>query len=426
MKKIIKVIVAFVLIGCACLSLVSCQKNSSPTISVNSNGMVENSYTETSTPTYDNSGIGGDPYSSAAIFINDLFSQMQDYGYSMEVNSIQYALSDGESLPYDVIFCNTTYSDVDGNNTTEKFFALFDGNDYIGFFSNSTENVDEYLNIVQNVPYSHWNELDIESVLNDAGRDFVADGGVYKLYIPSMIDNKEIYNSNDLKITIVSYDSSSNKMEFQIENTSNKDWDFTIKSYAVNGIMVDTGLGTMSTNVPAGSIAKNTLEPDIELLSSFNMDQPEYFDFLFWTYDNSKMFKDFDTGQITVETDQYSQRYGITANPDASDSNFDFYGINDGGIYCFIKNNNDFYCSANFDDLKLNKYALQNGDYNFYDNYSFYILSDCWSVREIVLDSDFSLDEQLESISFSFPYEKNGSYSTEKRLKISMDLKKGD
>ena len=150
------------------------------------------------------------------------------------------------------------------------------------------------------------------------------------------IENKEIYNDNGLKITILDYNSQTNEMNLQYENTSSKDWDVTIKSYAVNGIMMDTGLGAASTNVPADSVAKNTFTPKTDYLSTYGLDTPVYFDFLFWAYDNSVNFKDFDTGQITVETDQFDHRYSFVTEPNAQANGFNFH---------YLSSNNNIYCA---------------------------------------------------------------------------------
>lgn len=370
--------------------------------------------------------VNSAPYSYAAALISDLYNNCMSSSDTIDVQYIKYVPSDGETY-YDTIEARITYLSDSGSYKTDNCYSTFENGEYDGFFFKETDGATNYASVLEGIPSTSWSDLDTAYVLDSVGCGYEASDDGFSMIHFAKIENKEIYNDNDLKITILDYNSQTNEMTLQYENTSNKDWDVTIKSYAVNGIMMDTGLGAARTNVPADSIAKNTFTPKTDYLSTYGLDTPVYFDFLFWAYDNSVNFKDFDTGQITVETDQFDQRYNFVTEPDAQSDGFDFHYLSsNGGIYCAIENTNDYYCSANIQDLKLNKIALQDGDYNFYDNYDFYILAGCSATQSIDLSDDFELGEDLESMSFSFEYRKKDDFSSEKREKISIDCKEGD
>lgn len=425
-KSVVFLMVLGVLCGCSSNQSTSgsvTQFKDGYIVSNTSSEVVSNSYAYATEYEKD---INSAPYSYAAALISDLYNNCMSGSDTIDVQYIKYVPSDGETY-YDTISARITYLSDSGNYRTDNCYSTFENGEYDGFFFKESDGAEDYASVLEEIPSASWSTLDTEYVLDSVGCGYETSDDGFSMMHFSKIENKEIYNDNGLKITILDYNSQTNEMNLQYENSSNKDWDVTIKSYAVNGIMMDTGLGAASTNVPADSIAKNTFTPKTDYLSTYGLDTPVYFDFLFWAYDNSVNFKDFDTGQITVETDQFDHRYSFVNEPDASKGGFDFHYLSShGDIYCAIQNNNDYYCSANIQDLKLNKTALQDDDYNFYDNYDFYILSGCWAHQNIDLSNDFDLGEDLESMSFSFEYRKNDDFSSEKREKISIDCKEGD
>lgn len=316
--------------------------------------------------------------------------------------------ADGDEINACSFFADNQLSDLylSGNEYDSIYSFIYDSEhkeseslncDYITMYLNS--------DIDLNLPIENQGN-DGSSVLSDEAPE------------PVTIEEQELYNDNGLKITATEYNEEANELEFTFENTSDLDLNISLKAYSVNNIMVDTGMLDLYVNLPSDSIAKGTLDVDFDEYSDMGYSL-EYMEFLFWAYNDEKSYKEFETGQLELKTSAFTEYHMLNRDPDVSSGGIDVViGDPDRSIDYLLYNDNNYYVCVDLDNIKLNKTAVQDKEYNFYDNFDFYILSKCCYLGEIELDDDFSFNEDLNSITFDLKTRENGDYFKESEQKI--------
>lgn len=233
----------------------------------------------------------------------------------------------------------------------------------------------------------------------------------------------KIYEGNDCIINLT--ESNEKNLNFEIENNSSKDLSFNIHSLSVNGIMTNCSIYTGSVDIP--SQKKGKMQIIIESEWKENIDNIEYMDMVFWVYDNSENFKDFDTGIIRLTTNYYTDEKEFEVNRDYQEENGLVIVCNSMDINAIsysIINKNDYTVETNLENCSLNEWAFEPG-------YSLHVFSDSAmssidgygiivfpnSMANVIVDISSFVDENniedIKSFEFSLDVIPNGDYFSE-------------
>lgn len=232
----------------------------------------------------------------------------------------------------------------------------------------------------------------------------------------STVENKDavfqngiIWQGNECIITLTG--ASKETLKFLIENNSSKDYSFNIHSLSVNGIMTDCNIYTMNTDIPSGK--KSNVELDIsEYTSEFS--NFEYAEMLFWVYDNSKSYKDFETEIIHIESDKFSgQSYFYNSEKKCETNGLTVLlgGLQNDKFNVYICNNNDYYVDVDIENLSFNGWAYDTS-YEF-DLHDVEIFPNSQIKLEMDIEPEFLHINNIEEIlncEFSINIRKYGDY----------------
>ncbi len=221
------------------------------------------------------------------------------------------------------------------------------------------------------------------------------------------IENTCIYNENNVSIYatgieegLLSYD-----IGIYIENNSTLNLGFNARAYGVNGVMTGNNIYEMDCDIAAGKKTNATINIDKSFLKDNNIDTIGYIDVLFWAYDNDQVFKSFDTGQVQIQTSNYSN---TQANYVTGDTIYNQNGIkidriaNDGDSATYaILNTTGNYFDFDVENITINDFTSSDIDY---DLMSVITLNGCQSIFKIKPSDDFMSANgigKIEKIEFS-------------------------
>lgn len=230
----------------------------------------------------------------------------------------------------------------------------------------------------------------------------------------------QIYEGNDCTISLVEGDEEN--LNFEIENRSSKDLSFYIHSLSINGIMVNYTDCIQSADTPSQKKGRMQVKFESEWMK--DIDNIEYIDVVFWAYDNSESFKDFDTGIIRLTTNNYTEEKEFEASGDYQEENgltIVCNSMDTNAISYSIINKNDYTIETNLENCSLNEWAFEPG-------YSLHVFSDSVmssidgfgiivfpnSMANVVVDisefvNDYNIDE-VKSFEFSLDVIPNDDY----------------
>ena len=215
-----------------------------------------------------------------------------------------------------------------------------------------------------------------------------------------IIDEQIIYSDNDVKISTTGNKSSGNDVEIgiYIENNSNLNLGFNAHSYAVNTIATKNNIFSMDVDVAAGKKANTTLKIKKSFLNEFDITDIKQIDVLFWAYDNDKLMKEFDTGQITLYTNKSDDNLKKIKGTEIYNSggiSVD-YLYNEGNDYTFVLHNNtDSYFDFDIENLSVNDYTITNVDF---DLRGINLLKNCQCLLTIKLRDDFIKENNIDDV----------------------------
>ena len=202
-----------------------------------------------------------------------------------------------------------------------------------------------------------------------------------------------------------------------IENKSQLNLGFNAHAWAANGIMSGNNIYDMDVDVAAGKKTNAILEIDEEALYGLPL---ETVDLLLWAYDNDKHVKEFDTGQIHIETNINS---GNKATIQGTEKIFEDSGINvsfhsnQGNSFFFvISNDSGGNITIDVEDVSINDFTSSNTDY---DLRGIELLNNCEVLCEIKVRDDFLAQndiDNIEVIEWNMNIRPNGSYMDEYKI----------
>lgn len=224
------------------------------------------------------------------------------------------------------------------------------------------------------------------------------------------ISETTIYEDNGIIIKAISNNSTSTEIaiDFYIENNSDLSLHICIHSSAINGIMCDNNIYEGSIDVAAGKKATTTYNIKISDLKDLNIKEIQYFEFLFWAYDNAKSYKSFETSILKVPTNHFTgESYQFVGKEVYNAQGISIKKLyNDANSITFVVNNtNNYYFEYNIEDISINDWSLDT-TYKL-EYYSKELFPDCSSIFTIHVDNDFLQKNSIDRIN-----------STEFKLKI--------
>ena len=230
-----------------------------------------------------------------------------------------------------------------------------------------------------------------------------------------LIEPSEIYNENDVVISLkeCNIDSGNMLVYFLIENNSSLNLGFNAHAYSINNIMTGNNIYDMDCDVAAGKKANAELKIKKGFLDKYNISTIKSLDILFWAYDNDKHFKEFDTGQITIKTNNYDETFNPISGKNIYDNNnirVDYIS-NNGNEYTYcITNNTGDYFDFDVENITINDYSSSDSDY---DLMSISCLNSCQAVFIIKANNDFmKLNDitNIQKVEFSLNIRPLGDY----------------
>jgi hypothetical protein len=231
-----------------------------------------------------------------------------------------------------------------------------------------------------------------------------------------------IYDNNGVKIYTKRAEQTDKtyNIYFYIENNSDLDLGFNAHSYAINKVNTDNNIYDMDCDVSCGKKANTVLEIDKTVLKKLNINEIKCIDILFWAYDNDKMYKSFDTGQITISTDLDDGIYNIYESQNIYENNgiiVKYLNNNENKYNFVLENNTTEYIDFDLENLTINDFTSSDKDYNLI---SVSVLQGCYSYFTISPDENFlKLNDinNIKKIEFNIeinPFESyEGSWKTE-------------
>ena len=206
-----------------------------------------------------------------------------------------------------------------------------------------------------------------------------------------------IYDDRDVKIDITGYEN--NNVCFYIENNSDKNYDFDMHSFAINGIMTNNNIYEMSCSVSSKSKANCKLD----IASNY----PAYcdgdiqnFDFHIWVYDVDTLMKDFDCGVIHVSVKGDKKNNTFVSGKTVLEQDglkFDLIELNSKSIVMAVTNTNDYLVEVDTKNVTINDWSLDTS-YDF-DSQDLQVLPNCQNVYTLKIDDEFLSENNIDTIS---------------------------
>lgn len=244
-----------------------------------------------------------------------------------------------------------------------------------------------------------------------------------------VINENLIYDNNGVKIYTKRAEQTDKtyNIYFYIENNSDLNLGFNAHSYAINKVNTANNIYEMDFDVSAGKKANGVLEIEKTVLKQLNISEIKCIDILFWAYDNDKMYKSFDTGQITISTDLDDGLYNFYSNESIYEKDgisVKYINNNDGKYNFVLENNTTEYIDFDVENLTINDFTSSDKDY---DLMRVSALQGCYSYFTIIPSEEFlkiNNIDVIEKIEFDItinPFESyKGNWKTET---ISIELK---
>ncbi len=221
------------------------------------------------------------------------------------------------------------------------------------------------------------------------------------------IENVCIYSANNVSIYATGIEESwiGYDIGIYIENNSALNLGFNARAYGVNGIMTGNNIYDMDCDIAAGKKTNATISIDKSFLEDNKIDTIGYIDVLFWAYDNDQVFKSFDTGQVQIQTSNYSntQAHYITGDTiyDQNGIKIDRIASEDGSMTYAILNNTGNYFDFDVENITVNDFTSSDIDF---DLMNVITLNGCQSVFKIKPSNEFMSTNglsKIEKIEFS-------------------------
>lgn len=238
------------------------------------------------------------------------------------------------------------------------------------------------------------------------------------------VEEKEIYNEHDVKITVKGLEIKDGKsiLKFELNNSSNKDYSICANTYSVNGLVAGTNeYGLNTSEVAAGKSGKLNIEIKEDFYKKHNMTKISDFKILFWAYNDD--FKDWDTENITIKTDKYDKECKYTPSGEKvySDDNLALWLIGKGEhSYEFaVKNKLNGNLEYTIENASVNDWSYDVTEYSF-DNFQMNCMGKTYMTFVLDIDDDFISEneiDKIEGIEFAikgYDYDNKIDFKTEK------------
>ncbi|MBQ8278626.1 MAG: hypothetical protein IJZ23_02175 [Roseburia sp.] len=220
------------------------------------------------------------------------------------------------------------------------------------------------------------------------------------------IEESLIYEGNNVCIYVkgIERTDSGYDLSFYIENGSELNLGFNAHSYAINKINTGNNIYDMDCDVAAGKKANTKLSLSDYDLMNIGVSDIKSIDILFWAYDNDKYFKEFDTGQITINTNLYNDEFEKLEGTTIYDSNgvkVDYINKSKNKYTYCITNSSGYYMDFDVENITINDFTSSDIDY---DLIGVSVLNDCQALFVLEISNEFmtlnSISE-IEKIEFS-------------------------
>lgn len=215
------------------------------------------------------------------------------------------------------------------------------------------------------------------------------------------VKNQKIFDDKNVVIKATGFEECvfCDKVKIYIENNSNLNLSFYAHAYAVNGIMTDDSIYYMDCDVASGKKANTELDIKNSFMKENNIKDIKTIDILIWAYDDEKNMKEFDTGQLTINTNKNDgKRKSINCKKVLyeNDGLSVGYMSNSGNKYTYlVTNNTGEYLEFDVNNISINDYTITNTDFNLI---SVITLNKCQSIFTINVDNDFLSDNDIKSV----------------------------
>ena len=226
-------------------------------------------------------------------------------------------------------------------------------------------------------------------------------------------DKEVIYSKNDCEISV--FDGDSTHIKFLIKNNSSKDYDFSVHSLSVNGYMTDCNPYTFSQEVASGKKTFVDVTFKDEWLSNIN--EIEYIDVIFWTYDNAKDFKDFETDILKAKTNYYKgdTNFDVSSGYQGSKNIYvHLESMSNESIVVSVVNKNDYYVDYDLENTSINGWTID----TFITVYDIELYPNSKHIFTLPIKDEWLTDTDITEINnfeFNFTIRKNGSYYQEEQ-----------
>lgn len=218
-----------------------------------------------------------------------------------------------------------------------------------------------------------------------------------------------LYQENGILIKVTDCQETVNGYEifFYIQNDSSLNLGFNAHAYAVNGLMTGNNIYDMDCDVSAGNKANAKLEIGRSALDTLGITSLKNIDILFWAYDNDKLFKAFDTKQLSIATNQDdgTRDFFVGSNLYSDQGvQVDYLGCYGEEYIYAVKNSTGTYFDFDVENLNFNDYTDSSWKISFFDTgvirtlTDVIVLNDCQAIIAIAPDSEFLELNQIEQI----------------------------
>ncbi len=158
-----------------------------------------------------------------------------------------------------------------------------------------------------------------------------------------------------------------NTLDFIIENSSQDDYNITVHSWDVNGIMGGGDQYGGGVDVAAGKKARCSIDIENSLLDFADIDNISDINVIFWAYKD--YFKEWSTELITIKTNLYneSDKVNVESEPIYSDEVVDvwYLGAEDDNTFVFaVKNKSQYNATCTFENCSVNEWTYELDDYS--------------------------------------------------------------
>lgn len=215
------------------------------------------------------------------------------------------------------------------------------------------------------------------------------------------VSKKTIYKGNGVSISVdnAKKDNSGLSITFLVKNNSKKDYSISAHEYAINNLMAGGSTYGSDVNVPKGKKAKFTVTVKKEWFTSNGIKTFKKFDVMFWAYGDS--MKEWESGKVSFSTNKDNGKgyYKPSKKALFSDENMSVgYISKKSDVYKFyVQNKTDMERRWTVENCSVNDWSYDLGSCK-YDLYSEPILSGCYAVFDLSVDSDFKKENSIKSI----------------------------